>query len=382
MGSKGGSSQPTTTQVTNSKIDPQLLPDATDVLNQAETLSNQPFVAYGGQQLANVNQNTLNSYAGAANLGNVGQGALGAAGNTLQNAANTAQGLQGQTVNSINAPQLTNYQMQGAGNVASGNWTNPGVAQSYMNPYEASALQSQYNIANQQFQQQQNEQHSQQVQAGAYGGDRAALQDAASQNNFNLQQQNIAAQGLNTAYTTGQSAYQADNSANLLAQEANQQTGEATQNTNLQAILNTQQLGSGQNLTAQQSNATNQLQSYQQQLAAAQAAGTLGNGLTNLGSTQNSLAGNAINAQYAAGQSAQNYQQQGLNIGYNNFLQQQQYPWQNLNNLSGILNGFNPTPNGTAVTTSTYTNPITQLIGAGTGLASIAGALNTSSGAA
>ena len=381
MGSKG-SSQPTQTTVTDTKISPELMPYATDVLNQAEALSNQPFVAYGGQQLANVNQNTLNSYAGAANLGNVGQGALGAAGNTLQNAANTAQGLQGQSVNSINAPQLDAYQMQGAGNVQSGSWTSPGVAQSYMNPYETGALQSQYNIANQQFGQQQNEQHSAQVQAGAYGGDRAALQDAASQNNFNLQQQNIAAQGLNTAYTTGQSAFQSDNSANLLSQEANQQTSEATQNTNLQALLNTQQLGSGQNLTAQQSNASNQLQSYQQQLAAAQAAGTLGNSQAALGQTQNSIAGNAINAQYAAGQSAQNYQQQGLNIGYNNFLQQQQYPWQNLNNLSGILNGFNPTPTSSTVTNSSYVNPVTQLVGAGTGLAGIAGALGTSSAGA
>ena len=381
MGSKG-SSQPTQTTVTNSKIDPELMPYATDVLNQAEALANQSYQPYPGQQLANVNQNTLNSYAGAANLGSVGQGQLGAAGNTLANAANTAQNLQGQSVNSINAPGLTNYQMQGAGSVASGNWTNPGVAQSYMNPYETSALQAQEQIAQQNFGQQQNEANSAAVQAGAYGGDRAALVQGQNLNNFNLQEQNIAAQGLNTAYTTGQSAYQADNSANLLAQEANQQTSEATQNTNLQALLNTQQLGSGQNLTAQQSNASNQLQSYQQQLAAAQAAGTLGNSQAALGQTQNSIAGNAINAQYAAGQSAQNYQQQGLNIGYNNFLQQQQYPWQNLNNLSGILNGFNPTPTSSTVTNSSYVNPVTQLVGAGTGLAGIAGALGTSSAGA
>ena len=45
--------------------------------------------------------------------------------------------------------------------------------------------------------------------------------------------------------------------------------------------------------------------------------------------------------------------------------------------LSGILNGFNPTPTSSTVTNSTYSNPVTQLVGAGTGLAGIAGALNT-----
>ena len=214
MGSKG-SSQPTNTTVTNSKISPELLPYATDTLNQAEALASQPYTPYNGQQLAYQNPETLASYAGASNLGNVGQGALGAAGNTLQSAANTATGLQGQSVNGINAPSLTDYQMQGAGNVSSGNWTNPGVAQSYMNPYETSALQAQEQLAAQQYGQQANQAHSAQVQAGAYGGDRATLQDAQNLNNFNLQQQNIAAQGLNSAYTTGQAAYQSDNSANL-----------------------------------------------------------------------------------------------------------------------------------------------------------------------
>jgi hypothetical protein len=376
--SKGSSTPaPQTTNTVQSTIPAQLLPYATDILNQSEALANQPYVPYGGQQLANTTANTKQAENAAAGLGQVGSQNTQAGQKSLQSGANTAMGLQDQSTSNIKAPQLQNYQMQGAGPVASQSWTTPGMAQQYMNPYEQTALQSQIQIANQQFGQQQNQRNSAAVQNGAYGGDRAALVNQQALTDYNNSTNAMVQQGLGNAYTTGQSAFQAGNSASLLAQEANQQTGEATQNANLQSALSTQQLGAGQQLTAEQANAANQLQAQSQQLQAAQAAGQIGTQQGQLGLTQNQIAQNGINAQFAAGQAQQNQQQAGLNIAYNNFINQQQYQQQQLNNVSGILHGFNPSPTASTVTSSAYTNPVGQLIGAGTGLAGIASALGS-----
>ena len=438
MGSKGGSTPQTETVTQNtSSIPAALMPYATSILNQATAEANQPYVPYGGQQLAAQDPNTLASYAAASQLGSVGSGAETAAGNAYTGALGTTTGLQSQTAPGIsanllnqtpysispslqnqqamgvNAPSLTNYQMTGAAPVSSQSFTDPGVAQSWMDPYETSSLQSQINIANQQFGQQQSQANMQAVQSGAYGGSRAGLVQAQNQANYNNQINAMTAQGLNTAYTTGMQGQQAANSANLLSQEANQQTAQSTGAANLQSLLSTQQLGATTGLAAGQSNASNYLTSlqqqlaaqqaggnlyntanaqslaaqgqagqfqqtaYQQQLAAAQASGQLGTDQSALGSTQQSMAANGINAEYAAGQSAQNYAQQGLNVAYNNFLNQQQYPEQQTQYLSNILHGL-PAATSNTQTTSQYINPVGQLIGAGTGLAGLAGAIGSS----
>ena len=377
---KSSTPAPQTTNTVQSTIPEQLLPYATDVLNQSEALANQPYVAYGGQQLAGTTANTKQAENNAAGLGSVGTQSTNAGQKTLADASHAATGLTNQSAPGIGAPQLQNYQMQGAGPVASQSWTTPGTAQQYMNPYEQTALQSQIQIANQQFGQQQNQRNSAAVQNGAYGGDRAALVNQQAQTDYNNSTNAMVQQGLGNAYTTGQSAFQAGNSASLLAQEANQQTSESTQNANLQSALSTQQLGSGQQLTAEQANAANRLQAQSQDLQATQALGQIGTQQGQLGLTQNQIAQNGINAQFAAGQAQQNQTQAGLNIAYNNFINQQQYPQQQLNNVSGILHGFNPTPQQSTLSSSAYTNPVGQLIGAGTGLAGIAGALGKAAG--
>ena len=196
--------------------------------------------------------------------------------------------------------------------------------------------------------------------------------------------QNMQAQGLANAYTQGQSTFQSQNSANLLAQEANQQAAEQVGSQNLQANLGVQQLGSTLGLNAQEANAGNYLQSLQQENQAAQLGGSLGSQYGSLGSQygslgseQNSLASNAMNALYAAGQSQQNYQQQGLNTAYNNFVNQQNYPSNQLNMLSGILHGFN-VPASTYSTTSTPSNGLSQLLGAGVGVTGLQQLLGSS----
>jgi len=89
------------------------------------------------------------------------------------------------------------------GQVGKASWTDPGVAQRYMNPYIETALKSQEDLANRQFAQQQNQLRSQAAGRGAFGGSASALAEQASQQNQNLNMQNLVAQGMNQAYSQG-----------------------------------------------------------------------------------------------------------------------------------------------------------------------------------
>ena len=176
--------------------------------------------------------------------------------------------------------------------------------QAYMNPYEANVIAPTAALMQQQFGQAQSGALGNAVQSGAFGGDRAGIANA------NLQQQ----QGLAYGQTMG----------NLLNQNYSQALGAAQQQ-------------QGVNLGAQQFNA-------QQQLAA-------GNQLGNLAQAgqQSGLAG--AQALMGAGQSQQQTEQAGLTALYNQFLQQQSYPFQTAQFLANIAEGTGALSGQTTSTT-------------------------------
>lgn len=227
---------------------------------------------------------------------------------------------------------------------------------------------------------------------GAQQGLQAQL--ANQQMGFNVAQQNLAAE---------QARRQLIAQQGLQAQLANQQAGLTTGQQNLAALLGVQQLGAGQGLQAQQLNQAAQLQAQQQmlgqrgqmaqfglqgaeladrsrqfganlglqgiqqQLAAAQALG-------GLGQQQFAQQQAATQAQMGAGQQLQMLEQQRLEQQYQDFLARQRYPYAQLGFMSDILRG---TPAQGAIS-SIYQAPpsaMGQLIGAGTGLAGIYGAM-------
>lgn len=227
---------------------------------------------------------------------------------------------------------------------------------------------------------------------GAQQGLQAQL--ANQQMGFNVAQQNLAAEQARRQFIAQQG---------MQAQLANQQAGLTTGQQNLAALLGVQQLGAGQGLQAQQLNQAAQLQAQQQmlgqrgqmaqfglqgaeladrsrqfganlglqgiqqQLAAAQALG-------GLGQQQFSQQQAATQAQMGAGQQLQMLEQQRLEQQYQDFLARQRYPYAQLGFMSDILRG---TPAQGAIS-SIYQAPpsaMGQLIGAGTGLAGIYGAM-------
>lgn len=208
-------------------------------------------------------------------------------------------------------------------------------------------------------------------QLGTQTGAQLALAnlDAASQANV----QNLAAQ----LQTQGMNADQA-----LRAALANQQAELTTGQQNLQAALQTQQLGTQTGLEALRANQQADLERQrmreqsrqfgaQQGLAGLAQAGQMGQTLTNIGSAraQADQARFGLQTQTAAQQQA--LQQQYLDMAYQDFLRQRDYPLEMLQQYSSLLRGVPVTPSTTQTTYAPQPGIAQQLLGTGLGAASI-----------
>lgn len=203
-------------------------------------------------------------------------------------------------------------------------------------------------------------------QLGTQTGLQTALANLSSQQQANVQNQaaQLQAQGL----TAGQA---------MQAALANQQAGLTVGSQNLQALLGTQQLGSGQSMQAQLANQQAMQQARQLEEQSRQYGAGLGMQGIGLGLQGAGLMGQLGQAEFGQGKDITGLQaqlgtqqqqvgQQDLNQKYQDFLNQQRHPYQQLEFMSGMLRG---TPMGTVNTM--YTQPpstLGQFAGLGTGL--------------
>ena len=173
----------------------------------------------------------------------------------------------------------------------------------YMNPYLQMALAPQLAEANRQYDISGTRQQSAATQAGAFGGSREAIMAAENERNRNTGLSNIIGQGYNTAFGNAQNQY-------------NQSQQQALQGLNV-GIQGAGQLGQlGQNQYGQQMG-INQLQS-----------------------------------QYGGQQQAQ--MQRGLDTAYQDFTNQQNYPYKQLGFMSDMIRGL---PLGQQSTSQMYQAP-------------------------
>jgi hypothetical protein len=186
--------------------------------------------------------------------------------------------------------------------------------------------------------------------------------------NLTQAQQNAMA-GIGQQYTA---AGQAQQNYGLTAAQAEQQ---AQQSDLARQLSASSQIGTiGQNvgaLTAQQQQnlanigqnyATLGLQGGAQQLSA------LGQ-MSDIAKTQQGLAASDAAALQSIGQEQQNQTQKGLDVAYQDFMTQQQWPQQQINNMSTTLRGLNPaaiptTQNMTGATTQFSPSPLSQVASA------------------
>lgn len=278
MGSGGGGSQSTTTQVQQiPEFEQQYAQQNQDI---AASIASQPYPTYQGQLIA-----------GFSPQQQQGQQMAGQAATSYQPDVGTGEAM---TIG------------------AAGQW-NPQTAAQYMSPYAQSALQPQIQAMQLQQAQQQHQIDAGATQAGAFGDARTGV--ATALNNFYGDQAlgGIEAQGMNTAYNTGLGAYQADQSRLL------------------------------------------------------QAGGQMGN----LGGEQQTLGEAGANALQTSGAQQQQLTQQQLTEAYNNFMNQVNYPQNELNVRMSSLS--NSPYNNINYTSLAPTNSSAANVGAFSSLAGLLG---------
>lgn len=337
MGSgKGQQSQPTatTSNVNQSSLPAYAEPYFKSIMERAQNVSNDPYQAYTGQRVADFNpQQTQAFNQVSANVGNY-QPFFNQASQNFNNAT-------------FDPTQVTNsYTAQ---NINPGMWTDPNVAQQYMNPYQQNVTDINKREAFRDYGIQQTQRDAAAQQGGAFGGYRQAMVDAEAARDLNTGLQDIQNRGLYDAYNTGLGAFNQDRSAMMGAGQMNQQNQQQQSQLGMAAAGANNQYGlaaAGQNL------ATGQAQAGLGQ-ATQQAGLTDAQSLLNTGAIQ------------------QAQDQQGLDVGYQNFIDQRDYGRQNLNWLSGILRGVPVSANTSTTGYQASPSMISQISGLGLGAAGL-----------
>lgn len=261
-----------------------------------------------GSALTDVNANPYQTYGGARVAGFAPLQTQ-----AMTGAQNMQTAEQGQVGTALSA-------MSGLGGLNVANQATTGGFQNqvggYMNPYLQMSLAPQLAEANRQYDISGTKQQSAATQAGAFGGSREAIMAAENERNRNMGLQNIVGQGYNQAFNQAQNQYN-------------------------------QNLGT-------------QLQGFGLSNAAAGQLGQLGGQ-----QFQQGMDINKLQSGYGAMQQAQ--QQQGLDVAYQDFQNQQNYPYRQLGYMSDLLRG---TPTGSSGVTNMYAPPANvagQIAGLGIG---------------
>ena len=303
----GGKSTTSTSGIT---VPANVLAQYNSVMSRANQVADTPFQQYGGQFVAPVNAQQTTGIGGVNTAANEAQPYYSAAAsgitgaqNSTQPANNAALGLAGASAEQVNAQQI------GA----------PQINQ-FMNPYLNTVLGSTSALLNQNNQQQQAGQLGNAITSGAFGGDRTGIAAANLEQQQNLANANIYSGIGANAFNTALGAAQQQQGVNLEAGQANRA---ALANAGQEiAGIGATQYGEGANTA---------------------------NTLAALGSGAQSAGLQGAQAQIGAGTLQQQTQQASDQALYNQFLQQQSYPFQvtqflgNLAEGTGALSGSQTT---------------------------------------
>lgn len=199
----------------------------------------------------------------------------------------------------------------------------PDNVSQYMNPYIENVLDVQQDRAMRRFNEQQLNRNTAAVQAGAFGGSRQAVADSMAQRDLNEQLARMEAEGLAGAYESGAQIFARDESA--------RQSAEAMR------------LGAGQQLGQ-------------------------------LGMMDQALGFERAQQMAGVGGMRQAQDQTGLDLAYQDFINQRDYPRQQLNFYSSILRGVPISAQSEITQYQVPPSPIQQFLGTGiAGLGAVRG---------
>ena len=357
----GGSSAPSSTTQTAE------LPDwargyAKDTLAKTSALTDinqNPYQAYGANRIAGFSPLQLQAQQQAANMQTsaaTGQG-ISIAGDASQRALGTRYD-PSTFQNQFKAPgQYDPSQFQG------GQFGQQEVQQ-YMSPYMQSVVDIQQREAQRQSDIAGTQRGAQAVGAGAFGGSRQAIMAAEAARNLAQQKGDIQAQGLQSAYQQAQSQFNADQARRMQAQQMGEQSKQYGAGLGMTGAQTAAQYGQAAQQLGEQSKQYGAGLGLQGLQTALQGAGQIGA----LGQQQFGQTMDINKLQNAYGGQQQALEQQGLTQAYQDFQNQQNYPYKQLGFMSDMIRGL---PLGQQSTSQMYEAPGSmagQIAGLGTGM--------------
>lgn len=366
-----GSSQPTTQYVKNetSSLPEYARPYFEGLMQRGQSALTQQYTPYGQERLAGFTdqqKNVQNEYAGLQTPGQFGaasqmaqQAGLGSM------AAGQYDPAQFYAQQAQSGP-LNYFQMGGPQS-----FTQPGAAGQYMSPFMQQALEPQMREAVYSAKRGQLAEDLGSARQGTYGGSRQLLASMERERNLGQQMGDIQARGYQTAFEQAQNQFNTEQQARQAAAQAN-----------LQAALGVQELGARNDLQAQMANQQYGLEAQrlgeqsrqfgaQQGLAGLAQAGQMAQTLGNLGQYQQQGDLSRLSAQQSSAAQQQALNQQALDIAYQDFLRQRDYPMEQLQQYSSLLRGVPVTPSSTQTAYAPSPSLGAQLAGAGLSAASL-----------
>lgn len=255
----------------------------------------------------------------------------------------------------------------------------------YMSPYMQSVVDVQKQQAQLDFDRMQAGRDAAAVQAGAFGGSRQAVGDYLSQEGLARQMGDIQASGQQQAFEQAARMFGEDRAAQMEmerlrgAELARVQAGRAGELGRVQgaeaselgrvqqALEQSRQFGAGQSLAAEQAamQGAGQLNTFAQGLGGlGMNVGQLGMNLANLGERQRAADIQGAQLLEAVGRDVRAEDQARLDLAYEDFQRQRDYPITQYERMAGILRGVPVTPNVEQQRMVSY-NPVQQALGAG-----------------
>ena len=338
FGGSSSSSQPSqTSQIT---IPEYLQPYAESMAGKAGALTGigpdvgpgAGYQVYGGPRLADISQEQQAARGDMAAYGGPQQfaPATGLA---------TAAGVSALTGSQYGPGQFA------PGQVTSGlqSFTAPGTTEQFMSPYMQAVTDVQKKTAIREAQLAQQQANLGAARQGTYGGARQALAQAERERGLLDRLSQIQGTGSQAAFDAAQRAFEAEQARGL-------QAGMQTQQQQLEA----QRLGE----QSRQFGSTLGMQGAQ---TAIQAGQTLGQ----LGGAEQATTLDRLKSQEEFGRLGQERQQQALDIAYQDFLNQQRFPYQQIDYMSGVLRGL---PGSSQTLYQAQPSTVSQVAGGGLGL--------------
>lgn len=334
---KGGD---TTTTSSTSSLPEEIKPYYEDLLKRAQGVSKQKYTPYGDERLAEFSPDSNNAFDMVRGIAGAGTPGIDAAMGTLGGLSNYQAGAIG-----AGAPVTTSdFNFKGTLDADLG---------AYMNPYTQNVLDVQKQRADRTFQEQQAGRDASAIAAGAFGGDRRFVADSLAQRDLNQQLQEMDATGLSAAFDRATGLFQTDEQRRLAAHE-----GDAGRR------LQAQTGNADRGLSAAIANEDARLRGSSLGLDAALGMGTLEG-------QRRDLDLGAAEALSGVGAKIQQRDQAGLDMAYQDFINQRDWPSKQLSLYSQLLSGTPVNPSSTTTTTEPAPDFLSQLIGAGTGAAGI-----------